>query len=237
MKTLLLTFAIIIGSFATLSAQVSIVKLSGEVKIRQGLQEEWKGAGVGILLEDIDTILTGERGEVVLALRDGSQFTLGANALLDIGDLRTIGEKELFLYLTKQKVNRLEKRDGTQRIKLSPVSVVHGLDNDEEQQSSTENSMRVGEPAKNGIRALYHQGYYPNTIFKLDRLMKDGWAFNDCGEFQFYLGKSFQEMNRNGQAIEAFRSVIDLGENASCGSSQWVKVSQQAVESIRENQE
>lgn len=237
MKTLLLAFAIITGSLATLSAQVTIVKLSGEVKIRRGLQEEWKGAGVGILLEDIDTILTGERGEVVLALRDGSQFTLGANAMLDIGDLRTIGEKELFLYLTKQKVNRLEKRDGSQRIRLSPVSVVHGLDNDEEQQSATARSLAVGEPAKNGIRALYHQGYFPNTIFKVDRLMKDGWTFNDCGEFQFYLGKSFQEMNRTGQAIETFRSVIDLGANTNCESSQWVKVSQQAVENIQQNQE
>ena len=49
-------------------SEVEIMAVSGDVKIRYGLEENWSKADIGILLKDIDTILTGENGEVVLQL-------------------------------------------------------------------------------------------------------------------------------------------------------------------------
>jgi hypothetical protein len=38
---------------------VKIISLSGEVKVRRGVEETWHHAAAGMRLEEIDTILTG----------------------------------------------------------------------------------------------------------------------------------------------------------------------------------
>ena len=76
---------------------VKIVKLGGEVKVRRGLEERWERAQLDMLLDEIDTILTGENGETVLSFGEGAVFKLGSNSVLDIADLRQITAQELSL--------------------------------------------------------------------------------------------------------------------------------------------
>ena len=38
------------------SMQAKIISISGEVKIRRGVEEQWQEAELGMLLEEIDTI-------------------------------------------------------------------------------------------------------------------------------------------------------------------------------------
>ena len=117
---------IIFVSSATAEISVKIIHLGGNVKIRYGLEENWNSASVGILLKEIDTILTGENSEVVLKYEDGNTFQLDSNAMLDIGDLRKIYEKELFLYLMSKKVDQIETNDEKTPLRIGNVSVVHG---------------------------------------------------------------------------------------------------------------
>ena len=73
---------IIFVSSATAEISVKIIHLGGNVKIRYGLEENWKSASVGILLKEIDTILTGENSEVVLKYENGNTFQLGSNSMI-----------------------------------------------------------------------------------------------------------------------------------------------------------
>ena len=54
------------------------------------------------------TGITGENGEITLQFQSSKKFILGKNSILDIGDLREIQEKELFLYLMSKKVEKIE---------------------------------------------------------------------------------------------------------------------------------
>ncbi len=88
---------ILIAISAQASITAKITDLSGDVKIRRGVEEHWQTTKTGILLEEIDTILTENDAWAVLETSEGKTFKLGSNAVLDIRDLRDTTEKDLFL--------------------------------------------------------------------------------------------------------------------------------------------
>ena len=77
--------------------------------VRRGLEETWKTASREMMLKDIDTIRVGENAEVVLELSDNATFTLGSNSILDIGDLRRITKREMFLYIMALKIEKIDR--------------------------------------------------------------------------------------------------------------------------------
>ena len=104
----LLIIFILLAAQLQFAANARIVEMSGEVKVRLGVDENWQPAQLNLLLEDIDTIWTGEDGITVLELNNGQKFQLSANSMLDIADLQKIDEQELFLRLMKMKLGKLE---------------------------------------------------------------------------------------------------------------------------------
>jgi len=226
---------ILIGLTQVVSAApaAKIISISGEVKIRRGVEEAWHPAAVGVMLEEIDTILTGEASTVVLENQDGTSFRLGSFAILDIADLRKITERELFLYLMSQKVNQIPNRQEKTRLRIGNVSVLHGEPKAGQApgQSNNEESQNWRQET-NGAKALYEQHYYPNAIMKLHKVLAKYPNAEDCGERHFYLGKAFEALNKSGQAIDAYKAVLEkLCENDL--SKQRADEVRQAIERLK----
>jgi len=196
-------------------ADVTILDLQGEVRVRPGLEEQWHPAAAGALLREIDTILTGE-GEVELELEDGSRFFLGSHAILDIGDLRRITKHELFLYLMSRKIDRLSPRTPKSRLKVGSVSVVHGerVTSPARDTLDTKSDWRA---ELNGALALYDHDLYTNAVVKLHNIELRHLSRNDCGAVSYWLGRSFEHLQEPGQALDAYRRVI--GEAEECGGT------------------
>ena len=216
-------------------AGAKIAKISGEVKVRRGVEEVWKLAKQGMILDDIDTILTGDKSEVVLELNGRSDFVLTHSSVLDISDLRKIPEKELFLFIMSKKIRKIEPRKEKTKIRIGNVSVVHGeskvsLDNVAD--SSQDTDWMVLE--KNGAKALYSQELYPNTIIKFHKILSKYDI--DSGEIQYYLGKSFEALNKNGQALDAYQEVVDIYSQAKPGTPEtenFVEEAQKAIARLK----
>jgi hypothetical protein len=211
-----------------------IIRLSGKVKYRQGVEETWHTAYAGIVLKEIDTILTGEGGEVILEIQDGLTFRLGANAILDIADLRKITEQELFLYLTRQKIERIEKGAEKTPLKVSNVSAIHGTSKDTLDRKPSVAADNLWEQEKNGARALLNQQYYPNSVMKLLRILNRYPNVQDCGELHSYLGQSFEALDQPGQATDAYQTVIQQGEKEDCKNSKWIEIARQGLERLKQ---
>ena len=81
---LTIIFSIFAAESVNAADNVRIVNLSGEVKVRYGLEENWNNAHKGLTLKDVDTILSGEGAEIVLQTSEGETFKLGGNSILDI---------------------------------------------------------------------------------------------------------------------------------------------------------
>lgn len=190
------------------AAGVKIVKVKGEVQIRKGLDEQWQSAKNGMVLEDIDTILSLD-GEVVMQLAEDITFVLGPKAMLDIADLRNISKEDLFLLLMSGKVKKIDTGGNRQGIKVSNVTVVHAesklpkgtgqIKDDTEQRFIF---------ALNGAKALFEQYYYTNAVAKLNQILNRFPDKDDCGEVYYYLGRSFERLSETGQALDAYNESL-----------------------------
>jgi len=212
LKTYLISIvtSFILASTINAEIAVTVIKSSGNVKVRYGLDEKWQPLALGNILKDIDTILTGEQSEAVLKLESGTTFKLGSNAVLDIGDLRKIYEKELFLYLMSKKVENMEPRYEKTPLRIGNVSVVHG----ESKKIKDTGTFLQGEQdwaewELNGAIDLQDQAYHPNAIIKLHTILDKYPETIDMGKVYFYIAQSFEALNMYGQAIDAFEVVID----------------------------
>jgi hypothetical protein len=207
------------AQFASAAPGVKIVSLSGEVKVRRGVEEGWHRAMAGMVLEDIDTILTGEASTVVLETGDGATFRLGGYSILDVADLRKITEREMFLYLMSRKVNQIPARQEKTRLRIGNVSVIHGESKAKSPRGAGEDESEIWRQEANGARALYEQQYYPNTIVKLHKILAKNPDLEDCGEIHFYLGRAFEAMSKPGQAIDAYKVSLERMEGGACANA------------------
>jgi len=214
-------------------AAVKIIGISGEVKIRRGVEESWQRAVAGMALEEIDTILTGEASTVTLEIQEGETFRLGSYAILDIADLRKITEREMFLYLMSQKVNQIPDRPEKAKLRVGNVSAIHG---ESKAGAARDKAERDESPSwkqeTNGAQALYEQRYYPNAVVKLHKVLAKYPNREDCGEIHFHLGKAFEALNKPGQAIDAYKIVLErLCENDA--SKQRADETRQAIARLK----
>lgn len=234
---LILALNIIITSQALYAAQqVKIIALAGDVKIRRGLDEHWQTASNAVTLENIDTILTGEAGEVTLKMENGDKFTLGSNSILDIADLREITERELFLYLMSQKIDKIGPREGKTKLKIGRVNVVHGeLKSDSAKLNSQPDQRTDWLLEKNGARALFGQNYTTNAIFKFNKILLKYPDITGCGELNFHIGQAFEKLNKPGQAAGAYKQAIKINSGDCAGeTSSWVVQSEAALKQLNQ---
>jgi hypothetical protein len=234
MKTFIFVLLILFLSVhLSWAMNAQIINLSGDVKIRKGVEEKWQIASKGMLLKEIDSILTGKIGKVTLKTDDGKIFELGSNAAIDIADLREISKQDLFLILMRVKVNKLEKRNGKTPLRIGNVSVVHGTSHDTMEVTSEPLRSESMDKIKNGIRALFNHQLYPNTIVKINKVDQMNGFTDDCGEFHFYLGESFESLDQTGQARDAYKMVLETVRKNECQQQSWAIKAREAMEKIK----
>lgn len=221
------------AKIATAASAVTVTGVTGNAEVRKGLEENWTLLRVGMILKEIDTILTGEGAEVTLELEDGRTFRLGENAVLDVGDLRMIMEKELFLFLMSRKIDKLTPVNKKTRLEIGNVSVVHGkkAESDSADQNSDAFTWILRE--ENGAKALYYNELYPNAIIKMHKMISRYDSIPDCGSLYYYMGKSFDSMNKPGQAIDHYQQAIKTCTGSDSGSSSEVFWRSDAEEALK----
>ncbi len=220
----------LLTAMVPLFANVSILKMQGDIKVRMGLDENWQPAAPDMTLRNIDTILTGERSTVTLNLSDEMTFTLGSQSILDIADLRKITERELFLFLTAEKVKQIPN-PGSSKIRIENVSVVRADNRSVHNQSPDRESDNNWRYAVNGARALHQQNLFPNAVIKLMNILKKYGAVDDHGLIQLYLGQSFEALEKNGRALDAYHRAAKQSEKLN--DAQIQKIHQSAESGIK----
>ncbi len=218
-KTILL-FALLLTSQALAQAAMSvkIVQLVGEVKVRRGVEEKWETAAIGTLLEEVDTITTWERGEVVLELSNGATFRLGGNAILDIADLREITERELFLLLMSQKVGKLAPRSEKIPLRIGEVSAVRSEDKSAKQ-AGVRAATHIWQMETNAARALRAQNFLTNAALKLHRVKEKFLQREDCGEVSLELAQVFEALRQTGRARDEYQAALAECKTEACSEA------------------
>ena len=236
-RAIMFSLACFLATAQVLLAESSarIKSTSGDVKIRRGVEETWHPASAGTELEEIDSILTGEGGQVVLELTSGETFRLNDNAILDIADLRRLTEKELFLVLMSRKIQKMEQREQKTKLRTGRVNVVHGELKTASEGEGSAGSAWMWQLEKNGALALYGQSYTTNSILKLNNIISKYPSREDCGEVHYHLGKALEKLDKPGQALDAYKAVLQSDASELCRGGRkksWVQSAEEAMQRL-----
>ncbi|MBN2425590.1 MAG: hypothetical protein JXB44_11245 [Calditrichaceae bacterium] len=215
--------------------KAELIKVSGDVKVRFGLNEEWQKAESGQILDEFDSILTGQDGRATLYVKNGVGFTIKNRTFLDIADLRTIRKDELFLVMMSKKVEKLEPVNN-KTIKIGNVSVIHGSEKQPAQGTDDAGVEDWSILEINGAKALYDYGYYTNAAVKLCKIRDKYSDDQDCGEADYWLGKSLEAVNYTGHAIDAYQKALDEFKRSKCRGRtnvEWVNDSKQRLTELK----
>jgi hypothetical protein len=239
LKNYKIIVALIIGMVVnSLEADVKIVEAKGKVMVRFGIEESWHKAQIGSILKNIDSILSGEDGNVILELEGGIQFKIGANTILDVADIREIQQRELFMYLMSQKLDKLETPDENTPVKVGNVSIVHGDSKQVDKSAETDKVQEDWYPFEvNGALALYDHHYYPNTIIKCMKIQNKYDPVRDEGKIDYYIAKSFEGLNDSAQARDAYQKALDehnQSRNPSSQEQSWVADAREALHRLNQ---
>lgn len=211
--------SIILLSGQTLLAQpaVRILSLQGSVHVRHGLEEDWQLAVAGMPLEVIDTILTGERSQVLLQAADGATLRLGANVILDVADVGRLSEREMFLWLMNQKIDQLPQRQEKTPLRFGQITSVHGDEKGQRAPVAIDRYSRWRAEV-NGALALLENDYCTNAVVKCHKILRRFPEQQDCGEIHLYLGRALESLAHSGQALEAYQTAQERLEAGECSA-------------------
>ena len=206
--------------------------------VRFGIEESWHKAQIGSILKNIDSILSGEDGSVTLELKGGMQFKIGPNTILDIADIREIQERELFMYLMSQKIDKLETPENGKPIKVGNVSIVHGDSKQVDKPIESAEDQQDWYPFEvNGAMALYDHQYYPNTIIKCMKIQNKYESNRDAGKIDYLIAKSFEGINDPAQARDAYQNALDeynQFKDPSVNEQSWVIDAREALQRLNQ---
>jgi hypothetical protein len=218
------------------AAFFEIVKSTGSVQVRRGLDEQWLLTHNGAVLREMDSIATGPESQVTLHSSEGTAFTLGANAMIDMADLRRITEQEMFLFIMSQKIEKLAAPGKKTGLEIGSVSVIHG-DN-----KAVDATARVDAVAlvkeMNGAQALQQQRFFTNAVVKYHKLLPQDRQPLRQSLIRYELGCCFEQLQQPGQALDAFQTAQNILEQQVSPSeesrNQLVRV-QAAVSRLKTN--
>ena len=191
---------------SALGQTVTVKSVRGDVRVRRGLAETWTPVRTGDLLRAVDTIRSGEAAEAVLNLEGGVTFRLGVMSILDIGDLRRITERELFLYVMSEKVRKLPETEPG-KLEITRVSVVRAEDRSESPTSDAVQTPDLEPLEFNGAKALFDQAFVTNAALKTHRLLERYPDSSRRVKSWMLLGACYERLGQPGRALEAYRAA------------------------------
>ena len=230
--TMLIISIFLIVPVISLTQEVLIVQIHGNVKIRRGVSEEWISARRNMFLRRVDSIISEGNSWVELRIDENEIFKLTQEAILDICDLKRISEDELFLMLMDQKLSRCGKEE--KELKVSDVSIPRGKVGIEMKHGQNKIDQKIFSLRLfNGIKSLYDNGYFTNTIAGLKKfLTRKTYREGDHGDdAQLYLAKSFEALKWYGRAIAAYQDQTRLYPK-----SNLINESQRSIERLEKIQ-
>lgn len=213
-----MTVALFLWAGMALGQSVEIQSMHGEVRVRQGLSESWTPARAGMKLRAIDSILSGETGGAVLRLEHGGSFHLGSWMVLDIGDLRRISERELFLYLMSERVKQLPDAE-SRGLQIARVSVVRAEDKSRQESRAASETMDREPLEFNGAKALFDQAFVTNAVMKVHRLLEHYPQSENQSRSRYLLGQCHEALHQPGRALEAYRTALAAAKEEKNGKA------------------
>ena len=187
-------------------ADMKIMNIRGDVKVRHGADEAWVSVAVGDVVKPEDSMRSGRGSSVILLVDGTTKLTLPEQVIVDCSDLRTLTQEELLLKLAMEGIRSLpqQKRDGG--MSVPRTTTVHGT-NVEPSKPLQPGSKEGFILLLNGTKVLHQNGYYATMVLRAKEVLRLSPSLRSRYDVRLLVADAFEKMNLNGEALGEYRSL------------------------------
>lgn len=199
---LLSTFVLTIS----LSAQVVVTSVKGDVTVRRGVANEWLPARVGDVLKPDDSMKSGERSSATITIDGKKSILIPEKVILDIGDLRQLDRNDLVLKLAMERVRAAPDSGYHDQMVIPQTTIVHG-EKKEGREESVPAEQQSGLLQLNGTGVLFGHGYYGTCVLRTKEIFRLYPQFARRIDARLRIASALEKVNLYGEALTEYQAL------------------------------
>jgi hypothetical protein len=196
---------VVAATFAA-RADVKVVSVHGDVKVRRGAEEQWRAVTPGEIVKPEDSMMSGRGATAVLSIDGASKVALPEMVIVDCADLRSLTQEELLLKLAMEGIRALPQQKKDVNPSIPRTTTVHGEKRD------------GGRPVPpggiqgyalqlNGTKVLHQHGYYATMVLRAKEVLRLAPQLKKRTDVRLMVADSFERMSLASEALTEYRAL------------------------------
>lgn len=197
--TLILLFTFIIST----SAQINIVAIKGEVKIRKGVSDEWQLANLSTKLSLEDAISIGPKASATLNINQ-KKITLPEQTIVEIADLRELNKDELLLKLAMDRILAVPPQERKNDLMPAQSVVIHGEKKSDVTTQRIQTNKETAIKTLNGARFLFDNKFYGTCALRIKEVLRLFPNLPEKNEYKIMTAIALRKIGLYNEALNEF---------------------------------
>jgi hypothetical protein len=198
--------------FINLNAQdFTVEKISGDVFVMSGTEEEWTKVKIGQKLNKNDLISTSEKSLIRLSSKEG-KFLLQSNSALNLSSVKKITLNELLLALAAEEIRNIPSKKNNSDLNNTAV---YGKEETLSKKEITLSS-KLGSKKINGAKQLAESGYKESALLVAKETYRKYPETKTNLENRLYFVDLMLELKLKNEAVA---DLTEMKNSSSSGSS------------------
>jgi hypothetical protein len=206
MKTVLALIAVLLLAGTIVRADIKVVSLKGDIKVRHGAEEQWHAVAVGDIVKPEDSMRSGRGASAVLSVDGTTRLALPEMVIVDCSDFRALTQEELLLKLAMEGIRSLppQKRGG--ELSVPRTTTMHG------EQTATGKPLQPGSKDAyalqlNGTKVLHKHGYYATMVLRAKEVFRVAPELQKRTAIRLMVADAFEQMKLDSEALGEYRGL------------------------------
>ena len=205
MKTLVTLAACVLAGVQLSLAQIKAVDVKGDVRVRHGVDREWRTAQRGLELKPDDSMMAGKRSRALILVNGKKRVVIPENAVVDLVDFRVLSRQDLLLQLAMERIRSVpaEERNDPG---VPQTTISHG--SEQVQPHETVRSLEFGRLQLNGTRVLFDNGYYATCALRTKEVLRLYPELSHDSRSRLMVAAALEKENLHGEALTEYSALM-----------------------------
>jgi hypothetical protein len=206
MKHVLLICSVLLLVAGSLSAQMKLTGMKGDVSIRHGVSEQWVAVAQGDVLKPEDSIRLGKKSSATVMTENNMKLQIPEMTVLDLSDLRTLTQEELLLKLAMERVRIVPDQGRENDFHIPRTTTVHGS-NMGGAPTAVSSNANGGIMQLNGVRVLYNNGYFATSVLKAKEVFRLVPETSTMIDTRLIVASALEKLNVRSEALTEYTEI------------------------------
>ena len=187
-------------------AHIKVVGVKGEISVRRGVEDIWRGVAPSDILKPEDSIRSGRRSGATLILEDGRTLAVPELAVIDLSDLRMMTRQELMLKLAMEGIRSVPATRRSDDFIFPMTTTMHGARR-EERRNTPPPADELRLLQLKGVEVLHENGFYATCILRAKQVLRLDPELAKRVDVRLLIADSFEKIGLRSDALSEYNSL------------------------------